>query len=168
MKTYHPQLVKCSLPRPMTSSPNWRRSASPRLRNTSQGHDYPSGRRSASPRSLNFFSRHASCQTSPTPKLTHPSSPTQTSLTPQMQQYNEQKESDTEGGHLNRSKRSQTVQVRGAGVTHLTKSKPLRGRKSMSTLSPGSRGREYRQCHSTRVSRLCSHSSNSTRRTSNS
>ena len=152
----------------MTSSPNWRRSASPRLRNTSQGHNFPSGRRSASPRSLSFFSRHTSRQTSLTPKLTHPSSPTQTSLMPQMQQYDKRNESDTEGGHLSRSKRSRTERVRGVGVSHLTKGKPLRGRKSMSTLSPGSRGREYRQRHSMRASQLHLHSSNSTHRTSNS
>ena len=71
----------------------------------------PSGRRSASLRSLSFYSKHASRPTSPTPKLMHPSSPTQTLSMPQMQQYDELNESDTEGGPLNRSKRSRTERV---------------------------------------------------------
>ena len=73
MKTYHPQQVKHSLPRWMTSYLNLQRSALPRLRNTNQGHDYPSGRCSASLRPLSFYLKHASHPTSLTPKLMHPS-----------------------------------------------------------------------------------------------
>ena len=143
---HHPQLAKCFLPRPMTSYPNLWRSVLPRSRDTNQGHNYPSGRCSASPRSLSFYSRHTSRPISLTPKLTHPSSLTQTLLMMWMQQYDKPNESDTMEGPSNRSKRSQTGWVQEIGVSHLMKGKLLRGRKSMLTLSPGSRGREYWQC----------------------
>ena len=156
------------LPRWMTSYLNLWRSALPRLRNTNQGHDYPSGRRSASLRPLSFYLKHASHATSPTPKLMHPSSPTQTLLMLWMQQYDKLNELDTMEGPLGRLKRSQTEWVQEIEVSHLTKGKPLRGRKSMSTLSSGSRGKEYQQCHSMWALQLCSHSSNSMHRTSNS
>ena len=149
MQMCRPQLAKRSLPRPMTSYPNLQRSVLPRSRDTNQGHNYHSGRCSASLRSLSSYSRHASRPTSPTPKLTHPSSLTQTLLTPQMQQYDKLNKLDTVEGLSNRSKRSRTGQVQEIGVSRPTKGKPLRGRKSTSTLSPGSRGREYRQHHST-------------------
>ena len=85
-----------------------------------------------------------------------------------MQQYNELNELDTVEGLSNRSKRSRTGQVREIGVSCPMKGKPLRGRKSTLTLSPGSRGREYWQRHSTRALQLRSHSLNSTHRTSSS
>ena len=169
MKTHHPWLVEHYPPKPTISYPNLQRSASPRLRSINWALDYPSRRCSASLRSLSFFSRHASCPTSPNPKLTstHPS-PTLTLLMPEMQQYNKQNKLDTMEGPLNRLKRNRSEWVWEIGVSHLMKDKPLRGRKLMLTLSPASRGRGYQWHHSMQASQLHSHSSNSMHRTSNS